>query len=509
MKKICFLVLGLTQTFAFSQTQDLAALASGQNIGMNALFDSKDNLYGYVSMYSLGKTDKKTQKFEYVLLDKNLNPVANKEFEANLLVANYLGYVDFKGQIILQPSEFNYMQAFSKDAARPVSMVIDPKTNTVKPKVYYDYLENGTFVEITQPKSFRDERKENRAEKKDKGYNYVSSVGEIKEGGFIAVEYNDYGRYVNKNSLIKFDENKKEIWRYSYNTDGNKKVFSDLTILDKDDNKIYGILRKVNDDDKTFSLLVIDMKTGKELSNKPISGLSPETIYNIDNLYASGRRIDNDKTFDDKIVLLGRNYISKNDRGFARMMLDKNSYTVDFKELNYKPALSNHIPRLSADGGVENGYFLQTKDAYFLSDGSVGILAEKFKPEGQYNAPKTTDLVYINTDKDFNVKDVQIFEKEKSRWVNSDYLFSQYLNNGKDVVFFFRDYQKDQVTKEKKWNLFINTVVDGKFKQEIIPISQKDNFIVTPYLGKEGYILLREFNEKEKFNKIRLERLNY
>ncbi|MGD1318865.1 hypothetical protein [Chryseobacterium sp. 2R14A] len=508
MKKISFLMFGLFQTFAFSQTQDLASLASGQNIGMNALFDTKDNLYGYVSMYSLGKTDKKTQKFEYVLLDKNLNPVANKEFEANMLVANYHGYVDFKGQIILQPSDFNYLQALAKDATRPVSMVIDPKTNTVKPKVYYDYQENGTFVEITQPKSFKEERKETRAEKKDKGYNYLSSVAEIKEGGYLAIELNDYGKYVNKNSLIRFDENKKQMWRYSYNTDGSKKVFSDLTILERDENFLYGILRKVNDDDKTFSVLVIDMKTGKEVSNKPLTGLSPETIYNIDALYSSGQKIDNDKTFDDKVVYLGRNY-EKGDKGFARLMLDKKSYNVDLKTIGYKPDLSAHIPKLSADGGVENGYFLQTKDVYFMSDGSVGILSEKFKPEGQYSAPKTTDLVYINTDKDFKVKDVQIFEKAKSKWVNSDYLFSQYLNDGKDVVFFFRDYQKDQVTKEKKWNLFINTVVDGKFKQEVIPISEKDNYTVIPYVAKEGYILLREINEKEKFNKVRLERLNY
>ncbi|UOE38321.1 hypothetical protein [Chryseobacterium oryzae] len=508
MKKISFLIFGLFQTFAFSQTQDLASLASGTNVGMNALFDTKDNLYGYVSIYSYGKTHDKMQKFEYVLLDKNLNPVANKEFEANMLVANYYGYVDFKGQIILQPSEFNYLQAFSKDATRPVSMVIDPQTNTVKPKVYYDYLENGTFVEITQPKSFKEERKENRAEKREKGYNYISSVSEIKEGGYLAVELNDYGRYVNKNSLIRFDENKKQMWKYSYNTDGSKKVFSDLTILERDENYLYGILRKVNDDDKTFSVLILDMKTGKEVSNKPLTGLSPETIYNIDVLYSNGRKIDNDKTFDDKVVYLGRNY-EKGVKGFARLMLDKKNFNVDLKTLNYKPDLSARIPRLSADGGVENGYYLQTKDVYFMSDGSVGILSEKFKPEGQYNAPKTTDLVFINTDKDFKVKDVQVFEKEKSKWVNSDYLFSQYLNNGKDVVFFFRDYQKDEVTREKKWNLFINTIINGKFKQEVIPISQKDNYVVTPYVAKEGYILLREFNEKEKYNKVRLERLNY
>lgn len=509
MKKFTLLSFILMQGILAAQTQDLASLASGTNVGMNALFDTKDNLYGYVSIYAYGKTDGKKQKFEYVILDKNLNPVANKEFEAGLLVSNYSGYVDFKGQIILRPSDFNYLQAFSKDAAAPVSIVIDPKTNTVKPKVYYDYQEDGTFKEITQPKTFKEERKENRSEKKEKGYNYVSSVGEIKEGGYLAIEYNDYGRYVNKNSLIRFDDQKKEIWRYSYNTDGNKKVFSDLTVLERDEYKLYGILRKVNDDDKTFSLLVLDMKTGKEISNKPVTGLSPETLYNIDVLNSGGGRIDNDKTFDDKVVLLGRNYIDRQDRGFARLILNKENYNIDLKTLSYKPDLYQYIPKLSADGGVENGYYLQTKDVYFMSDGSVGILSEKFKPAGQYNAPKTTDLVYINTDKDFKAKEVQVFEKEKSKWVNSDYLFSQYLNDGKDVVFFFRDYKKDQVTREKKWNLFINTVIDGKFKQEVVPISEKDNYTVTPYIAKEGYILLREFNEKEKFNKIRLERLNY
>jgi hypothetical protein len=67
--------------------------------------------------------------------------------------------VDFKGQIILQPSDINYLQAFSKDAAAPVSMVIDPKTNTVKPKVYYDYQEDGTFKEISQPKTLKKKEK--------------------------------------------------------------------------------------------------------------------------------------------------------------------------------------------------------------------------------------------------------------------------------------------------------------------------------------------------------------
>ncbi len=255
--------------------------------------------------------------------------------------------------------------------------------------------------------------------------------------------------------------------------------------------------------------MVLDMKTGKETSNKPVTGLSDDTIDRIDSFYSGYRKIDNDKTFDDKVVLLGRNYDDSESVGFARMILNKSDFSVDTKAINYEPNISAFLPKVNRNGIVENGYMLQTKDMYFMNDGSVGILSEKYKPATQYTAPKTTDLVYIYTDKDFKVKNVQVFEKEKSKWVNSDYLFSQYLNGGKDVVFFYRDYQKDEVTKQKRWNLFINTIIDGKFKQEIIPISEKDNYIVTPYVGKEGYILLREYNEKEKFNKIRLEKLNY
>ncbi|WP_343611595.1 hypothetical protein [Chryseobacterium oranimense] len=506
MKKISLLVFGLMQMMVCSQTQDLTTLAAGDHVGMNALFDDKDNLYGYVSLYSYGKTGDKTKKFEYVILDKNLNPVANKEFEGDITAASYLGYVDFKGQIILKPSMMDYSLVKSREIFTPVSMVIDPKTNTIKRKVYYDYLEDGTFKEINEPKNWKAQRKENRDEKKEKGYNYVSAVGEVKEGGYFAIEYKDYGKYINSNSIIKFDDNKKELWRYKYNTDGNKKVFTTLSILERDENYMYCIMKKVNDGQNAFSLLVIDMKTGKEASNKPIEGtLTDNTLDNID----SYGRLDNDKTFDDKVVLLGRNLDKFETIGYARMMVNKTDFTVDTRWINFVPDLKTFLPKINTSGIVENGYMLQTKDMYFMNDGSVGILTEKYKPEGQYSAPKTTDLVYIYTDKDFKIKNVQVFEKEKTKWVNSDYLFSQYLNGGKDVVFFYRDYQKDEVTRQKKWNLFINTVIDGKFKQEIIPISEKDNYAVIPYVGKEGYILLREYNEKEKFNKIRLEKLNY
>lgn len=507
MKKIYLLLFGLLQTYSYAQTQDLAALATGENIGMNALYDTKDNLYGYVSLYSYGKSGDKTKKFEYVILDKNLNPVANKEFEGDITAGNYLGYVDFKGQIILKPSSLDHTLIKLKDIFTPTSMVIDPKTNTITKKQYFDY-QKGVFKEITEPKNWKETRKENREEKKDKGFLYYSSVFEIKEGGFLAQEFDDYGKYVSNNSIIKFDDNKAEIWRYKYNTDGNKKNSEKLNMLEKDEQHIYFILEKNQSDKKSFELLVLDMKTGKVVTSKPISNLSDETLDNITSLYSTTRMVDNDKTFEDKIVILGKNYENKLHKGYARLIVDKKTFEVETKKILYTPDISAFLPNVNNLGYVEKGFHLQPRDVIFLKDGSVSIVLEKYKIDFNTGGPKTTDLVYIYTNKDFVVKGVKVFSKDKS-FNTSDYLFSQYINNDNDVVFFYRDYQKDKSTKQKSWKLFINTLIDGNFKQEIVPISEKDSYSVIPYVGKEGYILLREYNEKDKFNKIRLERLNY
>ena len=507
MKNIYFFLSVLLYSFCSAQTQDLYALASGDFKGFNALFDENQNLYGYVSIYSNGKADDKTKKFEYVILDKNLNPVANKEFTGDITAGDYFGYIDFRKKVILYPTP-DYYAVKNKDFFWPRSVEIDLATNTAKNKIYYDYAD-GKFTEIAQPKNVRDEKKETKAEKKEKGYVYESNVYEIKEGGYLVLEYNDYGDYINNNNLIKFDADKKETWRFRYNTDGSKKSYEKLKMVDKNENYIYCILEKTINKDKTFSLVVLDMKTGKEVHNKEITGLSPETLSRILYYYSYYQSLDNDKIFDDKIVITGRNYNKTKCTGFARLVINKNDFSTDTRTLSYADDFKTRLPTLIYNDRFSDGYELRTKDFFFLQDGSVGILMEKYMPQGQYNAPKTKDLYYAFTDKDFKIKEIKTFEKEKTKWDNNDYLFSQYLNDGKDVVFFYRDLQKDRDTRQKNWKLFINTLIDGKFKQEEVQISEKDKYLTIPYVGKEGYILLREFNEKEKFNKIRLERLNY
>ncbi len=36
----------------------------------------------------------------------------------------------------------------------------------------------------------------------------------------------------------------------------------------------------------------------------------------------------------------------------------------------------------------------------------------------------------------------------------------------------------------------------------------KEKYSIDPFPAKEGYIMLREYNEKDKYNQIRLEKIN-
>lgn len=523
MKILLFFFSLFCYSHTFAQTQDLFTLAKGDFLGMNALFDEKGNLFGYISIYDYGKSGAKTKKFEYVILDKNLNPFANKEFEGDITAGDYYGYINFDGRIILQPNSLDYSLVEKKEMFSPSPMLIDLKDNTITRKVYYDF-DHGKFNEILQHDTWKENRKEAKVERKEAGFNYKSYVTEIKEGGFLVSEYEDHGSYTKNNRMMRFDTAKNELWRYDYNTNGSKKQAQTINYLAQDGDYYYGLLREriiVKDDDyydlqhertskkDVHYLLVLDMKTGKEVYKKEIP--DPEEV--LDRImyfptYSYGL-LDNDKIFDDKIVVVGRVGSNLFYSGVCRLVVDKKTFNTDLKILTYKEDFKPFVPKIKANGHVENGYALDPRDIFFLKDGSIGMLFEKYQPAGQYTAQKTTDMVYVYTDSNFKISGTKLFEKEKSKWQNSDYLFSQNLNNDNDLVFFYRDYQKDDETKERNWNLFINTYINGKFKQEMVPISSKENFLIIPYVAKEGYILLNEYNKKAKYNQIRLERLNY
>lgn len=514
MKKIiCLLVLACSSV-SFSQISDLASLSTGSYVAFSPLFNKEEQLFGYLALFNKGKESETTNKFEYVYLDKNLNKVANKDFSAENSVAYYSSSINSKGQIELIP-KLSYINSTSqlKKTIIPKRKVINIKENSITKKEEVCY-EDKKFVDCGDNKTVGEYTKETKKERKENGYNYYSDVTILNDGTNLVYEYKYEKENDFDNAFIKFDKENKEVWRYEFNKDMKKKEKQYINVLYFDDDYVY--LTEFTDLKKNdlYKLLKIDLKTGEKIVNKEITGYSKSSIESLRRMVSSDYYITNKKEFDDKLILIGKSVFDKYNAyvttGFFRLIIDKKTNEVTFTDLPFLSA-KPFLKEIKETGNVENGYNLSIRDLHILKDGSVGLLFEKCKAGASFAngyVPKTTDLVYFSTNKDFKLTEVKIFEKEKTKGsYSSDYLFSQYINDGKDVAFFYRDYQKDE-EGDKNWNLFINTIKDGIFSQEKIKISSKENSII-PYIAKEGYILLREYNKKAEYNGIRLEKLNY
>ncbi|MCA6423566.1 MAG: hypothetical protein IM568_12225 [Flavobacterium sp.] len=514
MKKSILILFLFFSLSSFSQSSDLASLSTGTYAGSTGIYEKSDALFGYIIYYDYGLVDKFTKKMEYVILDKNLNKVANNVFETEKYVSNYnVTRINHKREIKLRPnidysatSIWNY-----KDQKMPQTR----KINLEKNEISLDddiCFKDKKFSDCPKDLTYRDMQKEAKEERK-KDLKYKSDVVIMEDGTYLVYEYYIDGDKISDNSYIKFDKDNKEIWRYEFNKDLKKKQYENTSVLNFDQENLY-MVQTFYEKSKTTSMkfLRLDIKTGNVIVEIPITNFDAFDLNNIYNLKDSnGYSVGNKKVFDDKLVFLGRSYEKNRSNGaigFYRFLFDKKTNTGTFEILKYTDALTKTDIKIEKNGGLSGSFFLAIRDVYILADGTVNIMFEKIK-YGNNGRSVATDLILFKTDINFVINEVKIFEKAKSVNETSDYLFSQYLNNDKDLVFFYRDYEKDDGASKKNWNLYINTIKNGVFNQEKIVISSKKDFFIIPSLAKEGYVLLREYNKDYKHNEVRLERLNY
>jgi hypothetical protein len=516
MKNVLLALVLSISLNTFAQIENLESLSTGSFVNFSPLINMEEQLFGYLAIYNKGEADDNFLKFEYVYMDKNLNKVANKDFFAENSVGSYNSFVNKKGEIELDP-EINYYKYYNiwtggyNDFVLPKSKIIQIATNTISNKEEICY-ENKTFVNCIENQTYKEYNQGVKKEKRENGFIYESDVTIMNDGTYLLYEYIIEKKKQKNNSLIKFDANKKEVWRYEFNRGFEKKDVQYINVLNFDDYFIYLLEFTELGDNKTAKMLKIDLKTGNKQIELPVKGYNFESLYSLRKIVETRFSITNKKEFDDKIVMIGELCQDKTYKryGFYRVIFDKKTNQVAFNFFSFDEIKTDF--KLGNYGETEKGYSLMLRDLYVFNNTSVGFLFEKYKIGDTFfgnGAPKTSDLVYFNADKDFKIASVKVLSKEKSNDFASDYLFSQYINQGNDVAFFYRDYQKSSIAgTEKNWQLFINTIKNGVFSQEQIPMSSKENFIY-PYIAKEGYILLREFNKEAKYNGIRLERLNY
>jgi hypothetical protein len=213
----------------------------------------------------------------------------------------------------------------------------------------------------------------------------------------------------------------------------------------------------------------------------------------------------------------------KQNLGFYKIVLDENGKEIENKHVKWKEFLSKID--VDENGEVEKKFLLRPTKFFFFKDGSISIINEKYKPERKgvfiplpvigtitslatQSAQKTTDFVIFNMDASFKLTAINTIKKDLTKYNSSDYLFSQYIDEDSGAVFFYDNVISDEKTKEKSVILGITRLMNGEIEEEKIPIFSKKKYSIKPFPAKEGYIMLWEFNEKDKYNQIRLEKIN-
>lgn len=503
MNKKLLIVVLLVITTAKAQVSSLNNLASGRLEMFSPISELDGSIFGYFNIYKLEDVSETEEKYEYVLLDKNLNSVANGEF----IDVKYKGYV----------SDFYYPEKIGSKLILSKKYKSTSATTVFNTKPFLQNFMSHRFFDIDENKMltsfyFKDNeiiegsrsiKKIKRIAKDEKTLDFPLVYN---DGFFMFERVKGYSNLKEMKSLKAFDLNKKEKWEYIFNPN-EEKIFYNFMSLNENDI----IFRTFNKKTKEQKIHSINPQTGKAIF-----------VYEVENRSSKYSHSYVVKTTKEKIVIIGKmspyksydGYDFEKAKGFFRIELDKQGNELSKKYVTWEQ-LANFI-EIKKNGKLKGGYRLAAKEYFVFENNTVSILTEKSIKD------KTTDFVVLNLDDNFNLISTKVFEKEKDRFFSSDYLFSQKIKNGNGVAFFYKHYTKNKAkgnvvlmggfipVKQSaiEWTLGIVTIINGKINQEEIPMTSEEH-VLFPYIAKEGYILLREYNKDSDYDQIRLERLNY
>lgn len=523
MRNICTILLSISVCYLVnSQSQDLFDLASGEFIDFNILYNNydpentcyvcteTDDVYGYYSLYNNGEVSQNIEEIEYILLDKNLNKFANGTFKKLIAphkTASRLGVYKKADTLVIYNSVYS-TAIFSSFKLLSVYQKLVLKDNELLPAYYYDKNGKQKLIDIDSlaktftQKRFKELDNENDLSKEKKDSVQLHKTLFSYKNENLKLILNKEGEIKKKYIKDKHDaslslkDKEKELWKTQLLKSEKNEIIGHYPLfLDKEDKKI-GLVRYHYGKNKNASdVLMYDLDSG-ELNN--------DFSYNknSDYIYKDYFNLDEEKLTVLSSVISGFSFIGFNFNQFNI----KDNTLIRYKEFEWEDA--SEFIEINKIGSVGDGLKLKLLNYFFLKNGEIGILTEKYKAKANGRVI-TTDYVFFMFDENFELVNATTIEKDKSKSYNSniDYLFSQQVEGGS--IIFYRDYKKDTETKDKNWVLGIITYINGVFGHQTLPLTS-DDYNIIPFLAKEGYVLLAEFNAKEeKYNKIRLEKINF
>ncbi len=511
MKKTITLLLILALVgFANAQEKTINEISSFKPRNSGTLMDKNNDVDGYYFFYEVDKLKKGDREFAIRILDNNLNDLATKS------------YVDNKNTVLVQ-SKFNNQA------------LIFAMTN-YKEKFYklITFDRQANQVEnIKIPVSKKEMRWLN-AMKQTGNFNFLFPVD---NKGFLFNYIRDnnklgYGlKYVPTDGGASWD----------YNSPDDSKSILTLNPIEANDEVVValeGSKKSLLSQTINYKVIVIDIKTGKFLFEKNFDRKGDPRL--ITNAFL---------TPDKNLVMLGEyfaagdNIMKDKSEGLFAETVDLTGNVISDSKISWVDKIDPIMPA-NIDGKKKKRGYIYFHDIVRTQKGTYYAIGERYRKtasaggiaamalSGGRAGTSVTQLTITNAavfefDSKFELKDIKVFEKGKSRapsltdfgspQLNAhalktfgafDYEFTQMDTKRDRFYAAFIDYERLKGAKDK---FAFKAIMynDGTFSEDKIYLEEdkgKIEYRVMP--GKLGNVMLLEYNRKEKTVQLHLEKLN-
>lgn len=502
---------------ASAQMQNLFELAEGNLVFSDILYDNNDDLWGYFYLYKSDK-EKERVKMEYVVLDKNLNKVFNGNYytkkRGQYFVDMYNNCSLLDDKLVLDISLItNDYSKLAYNSNRLLSLTNDSLNNT--PEYDEFMLSPDGFLPIPEKVNVFNCDK-NTLDSLGNKY-LITAIYSNKYKGLLVNQHQAYNSVCEKEMRI-YNEKKELQWTYKYNPNTSNKVRDNYTIanfIGLEDSLFLSIENNVvKKKTSTINLAAHHFATGKSLFSYQIQSDTSKYFLNYKT------RISNDS-----IMLYGTYYNNPKLNsysywlGYFRIILDKNGNELS-KTFQPFDKISTPEYSIAKKAKVNKKYFLINKSSVLFKDGSAAFITQGMHERGiipgffyivslgilNFDKPYNKNLYIITMDKNFQPSGIHLVEKKKNSVLEENFVFTQYQEEGVSAISCF--YNIIKVNGKKEYELLINSIKNNAVQTEKIPLTSAKKYAIIPRPAKEGYIMLNEYNEKDKYNQIRLERLN-
>ncbi|WP_303280025.1 DUF6770 family protein [Flavivirga aquimarina] len=505
-----FLTLICLSIISFSlnaQEKTLKEITSLKMKNIGALMDKNNDVDGYYFYYEVDKLKKGKREYAIKMLDNNLNDIATKSYidEKNTILADS----KFNNQALMftmiNVKERQYkLVSFDKKGERGKDVLID--VNKKEMKWLNLMVKTGNFNMLLP------------VDNKGFLFNYVKNNEKLGYGlKYIAT---DGGTTWDYNS----PEDSEEILAINP-IEVNEKV---IVALEASRKSLFSQTIK-------FKVLVIDIETGKLLFEKEFDRENNPRL--ITNAFLSN---------ENEVVLLGEYYkkgdniIKAKSLGIFAQINNLDGKVISDNKVSWEDKIDKMMPT-GLDGKDSNRGYVYFHDIVRTQKGTYYCIGEKYRKtasgagiaslalggSGSATQLTITDAMVFEFNNNFDLNNIEVFKKGKSRapslidfgspQLNAhalkafgafDYEFTQ-IDTDRDRFYAnFIDYER---LKGEKNKLAFKTIMynEGKLSEDKIYLekdSKKIELRVLP--AKLGHVMLMEYNKKEKTLDIHLEKLN-